>query len=151
MKKCVLCKTEKDLSEFNRRLASKDGLQNVCRECNRLRSRRYYTENREHHKKVIGANKAKYMAQIYEKLGAYYDSHPCVDCGCTDIRLLEADHVGVKTANISTMISNNFSWASISKELEQCEIRCKNCHALVTLERLGVSSWRTRHYQASLV
>jgi hypothetical protein len=70
------------------------------------------------------------------KLYAYLSSHPCVDCGQTDIRCLEFDHVrGNKTTTISDLIKNAASWSTIEAEIAKCEVRCANCHRLKTLER----------------
>ena len=70
------------------------------------------------------------------KLYAYLSSHPCVDCGQTDIRCLEFDHVrGNKTTTISDLIQRAASWSTIEAEIAKCEVRCANCHRRKTLER----------------
>ena len=55
LKRCGTCNESKPLSEFNRKSSRADGLQEVCRECNRDTSRRYYARNREHHIRVVRA------------------------------------------------------------------------------------------------
>ena len=61
----------------------------------------------------------------------------CVDCGCNDWRVMEADHVGKKTDQVS---DDNY-WAShggvdaMKKELKQCEPRCRCCHRIITKKR----------------
>jgi hypothetical protein len=76
-----------------------------------------------------------------EQLFVYLSSHPCVDCGNTDIRVLEFDHVrGKKLGNISRMIGDGFSWKTIEAEIAKCEVRCANCHRIKTYER--DKSWR---------
>jgi hypothetical protein len=70
------------------------------------------------------------------KLYAYLSSHPCVDCGKTDIRILEFDHVrGNKTTTISNLIQKAASWSTIEAEIVKCEVRCVNCHRIKTSER----------------
>jgi len=70
------------------------------------------------------------------RLYAYLSSHPRVDCGETDIRCLEFDHVhSNKAYNIATLIKNAASWSKIEAEIAKCEVRCANCHRLKTLER----------------
>ena len=62
----------------------------------------------------------------------------CVDCGTSDIRVLEFDHVrGTKVDGIGSMIRRGRSIATVQTEIAKCEVRCKNCHALATLTRLG--------------
>lgn len=77
------------------------------------------------------------------RLYAYLSSHPCVDCGETDIRCLEFDHVrDNKSYNIATLIKNAASWSAIEAEIAKCEVRCANCHRRKTLER--GNWWRFR-------
>ena len=65
----------------------------------------------------------------------------CVDCGYSDIRALDFDHVrGVKLADVSSMIRRGNGIAMVRAEIAKCEVRCRNCHAIATMERLG-NSW----------
>lgn len=62
----------------------------------------------------------------------------CTDCGISDYRVIEADHVrGVKVHGVShyRWWSCNGGVEAMKKELEKCEPRCKCCHALVTKKR----------------
>jgi len=53
----------------------------------------------------------------------------CVDCGETDRALLEFDHVrGTKSDNVASMML--MSWDRIKIELDKCELRCLDCHAV---------------------
>ncbi len=52
----------------------------------------------------------------------------CVDCGCTDTRILECDHVWGWNFTISENL-----WRSVREleaELKLCQSRCRNCHAI---------------------
>lgn len=61
----------------------------------------------------------------------YLMTHPCIDCGNTDIRVLEFDHVrGIKNYTVSNMQYRSIS--SIKHEIEKCEVRCANCHKIKT-------------------
>ena len=42
---------------------------------------------------------------------------------------------GEKKDNISTMITKGRSLKVISAEIDKCEVRCANCHRIVTAER----------------
>jgi len=60
----------------------------------------------------------------------------CIDCGETNSILLDYDHVrGKKKMNISDMARSAYSIASIQREIDKCEVRCSNCHRLVTHKR----------------
>lgn len=91
-KECGTCRETKPLTDFNRKRRRPDGLQETCRECNRASSRRYYAEHREQHVRVVVARTARRRVEAKEHLLAYLRSHPCVDCGIGDIRVLDFDH-----------------------------------------------------------
>ena len=64
--------------------------------------------------------------QIY--LLTWFQEHPCVDCGKSDQRVLEADHrPGAKRHAIATLLSQRKLGALI-EELKGCVARCVNCH-----------------------
>lgn len=66
----------------------------------------------------------------------YLEKHPCIDCGNTNIVVLDFDHVtGEKKNNISKMVSNGNSLVTLLREIEKCEVRCSNCHRIVTHQR----------------
>ena len=72
----------------------------------------------------------------------YLSVHPCVDCGETDLRVLDFDHRdGVtKRQTISYMVKNAFSLESLQQEIAKCDVRCANCHRRRTSRQL--SWWR---------
>ena len=73
-----------------------------------------------------------------QRLYTYLSTHPCVDCGCSDICTLEFDHVfGTKTKNVGRILTCAASWPTIEKEIAKCEVRCANCHRIKTIERGG--------------
>lgn len=47
MKTCAKCKIEKSASEFSKHRGRKDGLQSICKPCDREASSRWYKENSE--------------------------------------------------------------------------------------------------------
>lgn len=66
----------------------------------------------------------------------YLEKNPCVDCGNDNLVVLDFDHVrGEKVANISKMVSTGRSLSSLLREIEKCEVRCANCHRIVTHQR----------------
>ena len=73
----------------------------------------------------------------------------CVDCGNRDIRVLDFDHVRApKFDSVSSMVRRGLSVDVILAEIAKCEVRCKNCHAIATLFRLG-STWHDRFLNQS--
>jgi hypothetical protein len=65
----------------------------------------------------------------------YLLAHPCVDCGETDLLVLEFDHLRDKKYNIGEMVNRDFTWGSILREIEKCEVVCANCHRRRTYTR----------------
>ncbi|MGI9822523.1 hypothetical protein [Agromyces sp. Marseille-Q5079] len=145
MKRCSTCGVPRTHAEFNLRRASPDGYQSVCRACNRARAKRYYLENLEHHRRAVAAQVAKTRSAHLERIGRYLLQHPCVDCGERDLRVLDFDHRdGVeKAAEVMKLAKAAYSWRRVSDEIAKCDVRCRNCHARVTYERLG-GDWRSR-------
>ena len=143
-KRCGACGLEKPRSDFNRKSSRRDGLQEVCRECNRESSRRYYRRNRDHHIAVVRARTDAQKTRAIAHIRAHLSSHPCVDCGMSDLRVLDFDHrPGTdKRDGVMQLVRNGFSIAVIGAEIDKCDVRCRNCHAIVTYERMG-GTWRS--------
>ena len=138
MKNCSICKENKDTIEFNKNKYKKDGYQNVCKKCNRERSRKYYDSNKELHKINIKNRKAENKLISRKKLNEYLKEHPCIDCGYSNIIALEFDHreMNSKYSNVSEMIGV-YSWNKIEDEINKCDVRCSNCHRIKTAIQLG--------------
>ena len=133
MKRCSLCKAEKDPGEFNRNKAKKDGLNDVCRSCSNARSATYYAENTGLHKKNACINRDRVRTQNQQHLLQLFECG-CLDCGNKDVRVLEFDHrdPNCKRDNVSRMLGLGCGWATILKEVEKCDIVCANCHRIRT-------------------
>jgi hypothetical protein len=61
----------------------------------------------------------------------------CIDCGyAAHAAALQFDHINDnKKANVSDLIRSDYSWKTITQEINKCVIRCANCHAIVTAVR----------------
>ena len=137
MKKCYKCVETKDLSEFHKNKRQKDGYQNYCKGCAKVRNRDYYLSTPE-------KNTQRQAFRVAVKLAAqqfvwdYLTEHPCVGCPEVDPVVLEFDHVrGVKKFSISAGVSQGLSVKTISEEIEKCEVKCANCHRRKTAITLG--------------
>jgi hypothetical protein len=72
----------------------------------------------------------------------YLKENPCSDCGITDIRVLEFDHIpgqGKKLFNIMSSLSST-SLSRLVSEVAKCEVVCANCHRIRTMTRS--KGWR---------
>jgi hypothetical protein len=59
----------------------------------------------------------------------------CVDCGETDPLVLDFDHVGDKNRNVSTLVYIEAGIDRLQSEIDECEVRCANCHRRQTAAR----------------
>ena len=110
------------------------------REAQRKRVRAHYAANKQYYVDKARKNNDAHNEKLREYLQGYLKAHPCVDCGNTDLRVLEFDHVrGEKKFNISDAARKD-TWTSLldlQNEIVKCDVRCANCHRIVTVERGG--------------
>jgi hypothetical protein len=61
----------------------------------------------------------------------------CVDCGYNAHAVaLQFDHISDnKKGSVSNLIRSDYAWSTILEEINKCEVRCSNCHAVVTSRR----------------
>lgn len=142
MKRCARCHIQKALGEFNRCSSNKDGRHSYCREC----QKQHYRDNMVQHKANVRRTSRARRQQAFGVVMTRF-AEGCVDCGNADIRVLEFDHVrGKKVASVGSMIRRGRALAVIKAEIAKCEVRCRNCHAIVTLGRRG-ASWHDGYLQ----
>jgi hypothetical protein len=141
-KLCYTCREVKELTDFNKSKCRKDGLNSICRDCSKARSKRYYRENRAHHKKVTLERGKKQKERNRRFVFDYLCEHPCIDCGEADPIVLEFDHLPEhgKSMDISRMVFTGYSIESIKTEIKRCDVVCANCHKKRT-------SIRGNHYR----
>lgn len=76
------------------------------------------------------------MAENRAMYREYMADKNCIDCGNSDFRVLVHDHVnGEKRGGVQELLSRGHRWEVILEEIAKCEIRCANCHTIVTAER----------------
>lgn len=76
-------------------------------------------------------------SELQALLGNYLAAHACVDCGESDVRVLDFDHRpgSPKLANVAEMIASKCAWPVMEAEISKCDVRCANCHRRATCER----------------
>lgn len=135
-KRCPTCGEEKSLSEFGRNKSKKDGLQVHCKLCRRKYNAQYYQASKDVQNPLRYERKAKIALENRQKLAEYLKQHPCVDCGETDIIVLQFDHQKDKKMDVSDMI-RSYSWEAILSEIDKCEVVCANDHMRRTAKQFG--------------
>jgi hypothetical protein len=110
----------------------------VCKRCQNEYVRAQYKANRRYYlKKARSRNVAVTRANI-EYLIAYLKEHPCVDCGESDIVVLDFDHQRDKVELVS-LLTHGYSLERLKREIDKCEVVCANCHRRRTAKQFG---WR---------
>ena len=138
VKTCTRCGETKPLGEFPPiRRSEPDKLQGWCRACFAAANARNYQSNIERERARIYRNRARGIEEAQRSAIEYLLAHPCVDCGETDIVVLQFDHLRDKLYDVSVMISNGMSWQRIEAEIAKCVVRCANCHHRKTARERG--------------
>lgn len=59
-------------------------------------------------------------------------THPCVDCGESDLILLDFDHRNPedKKGKVARLAADGVSQSRILDEIQKCDVRCAKCHRL---------------------
>lgn len=138
LKFCGRCGTEKPKYEFNKNKSKSDGLATMCKCCNKEYQKSYYFENSKQHKATAKVNKKKYVERNRNFVREYLLNNPCVDCGFSDIRALQFDHidmVGSKSKRVTYFMDHSLE--NLKREISKCQIRCANCHFIRTREQMG--------------
>src|ERR1051325_9218597 len=125
MKACPRCGRTLEASEFNVKDRSTGRLQVYCRECSRGYVREHYRRNTAYYTTKARKRNKLVRSETRERLMAYLQEHPCIDCGETDPIVLQFDHVDAKTKQreVSLLMQNYSSWAVIEAEMAKCEVR----------------------------
>ena len=99
-------------------------------------SKRHYEANKKKIKKRSFLRNKSQRRKNKEYTDAIKSISQCVDCGESNPLVLDFDHVkGKKIKCISDMVRCSYSIDTIKKEIEKCEVRCANCHRIVTNKR----------------
>lgn len=137
-KKCYKCKNTKSYNDFNKDKCKSDGLQSVCRECQREYDKKYYKKIDKDKRTVNVKARSK---RIKEWLEAYKKTQCCLQCCNTDFRVLEFHHHnGDKSFNIGEIRKHGCGVAKILSEIQKCQCLCANCHRIITYEERRAKS-----------
>lgn len=142
---CRVCGLTKNAYEFPYRSLARGKRQKICKHCRSEYHKAWYGRSRPMvlHRSRRNRRKAKQRARVTrERMWGYLAGHPCVDCGTTDTRILDFDHLRDKRAEVGALVRGGASWDVVFKEIQKCEVRCANCHRRRTAYQVG--SYRTR-------
>jgi hypothetical protein len=95
----------------------------VCACCHRIR-----TLSRRGSWRVGGETPLCVRRQVGLELVRQRLADGCIDCGRTDLAVLEFDHVGPKRKSVMTLVWSGYGLETIRREMDACVVRCCNCH-----------------------
>ncbi|WP_395000850.1 hypothetical protein [Acinetobacter sp.] len=137
MKQCNTCKQHlpKTNEFFHYRNKKKGYLREVCKVCWSLYHAKHYKNNKQAYIDKARKNCNRYISKIDKILTRYKRLKGCIDCGNKEPIVLEFDHVrGTKIKEVS-ILRRNCNWKKIKEEIKKCDLRCANCHRLITHKR----------------
>ena len=138
-----MCRQEKLEADFAFRTIATGVRQDHCRACHAAYRRQHYLRNRDIYIKREVARMKGYREQNRVLLLEYLRSHPCVDCGQSDLVLLEFDHRDPATKRREVgRLSMTKRWEIIAQEVAKCDVRCAACHRRRTAQQLHWGSRR---------
>lgn len=112
-------------------------------------NKQWYLKNKQKRIKQIRDSEKKRVNNNLKYISEYLLHHPCVDCGESDIVVLEFDHTAEdKFGNISNLTRKGYSLETIKNEINKCEVVCANCHRRRTAKRAG---WDKKKRSYSLI
>jgi hypothetical protein len=134
---CTKCFTEKPVEEFGWKSMARGKRHAICKECTAIRSNNWYYQNKEAHIENVMAHKKEARQEAREYVWAYLAAHPCIGCGETDPVVLEFHHRSGKEREVSRMVADGLSIATIQEEINKCDVLCANCHRRLTSQNRG--------------
>jgi protein-arginine kinase activator protein McsA len=124
----------------------------LCKNCHAEETYNETSSHLSHHPDAIrGRNRTNILREIVntEKLVRCQ----CVDCGLkvenSNYHLFDFDHNPAypKVAAIAQMVGGFYPKTQIIEEMMKCDLRCKNCHYLMTLKRGQLGTFAPKNSQ----
>jgi hypothetical protein len=109
----------------------------MCKTCQNNYGQAHYQTHRAAYIKMARLRNAEQSRINAEFLIDYMEHHPCVDCGETDIVVLQFDHQRDKVLSVSVLSREGHSLEKVKREVAKCEVVCANCHTRRTAKQFG--------------
>lgn len=129
LRRCSRCGELKPVDDFPIKNKA-TGLRSVwCRSCRRAYGKEHYQRERAGYLTRARRRRKAERPLIDALVDDYLRTHPCIDCGCSDITVLEFDHrdPSLKTETVGRLKASATS-SMVLREIEKCDVRCANCH-----------------------
>lgn len=110
----------------------------TCKQCKTEYSKAHYLKNAEAYKERANKSRPGLNEKGKQYIIDYLKNNPCVDCGISDIRVLQFDHreplLGQTKARVGIYRG---SIGLLKKEIAKCDVVCANCHMIRTAKFFG--------------
>ena len=136
-KTCTKCFLNKPIEDFPWKYKSLGKRHAVCKKCTAKRSKSWYHDNKTAHIQNVMKKKRADRIKARKFIADYLARHPCVHCGESDPVVLEFDHIRGKNRNIARLVADGATIKQIQKEIDLCQVLCRNCHARRTAKDRG--------------
>jgi hypothetical protein len=139
-----MCGLEKPETDFAFRSLATGVRQGHCRVCHAAYRRQHYLANRDAYIAREAARIKAFRINNRQQLYAYLVAHPCVDCGETDVLVLEFDHrdPATKSGDVGFIVARK-PWKFVLAEIAKCDVRCVNCHRRRTARQFNWAKARS--------
>jgi hypothetical protein len=123
-KLCSSCKQQRSVTQFSKKKKSKDGLQSVCKQCQKKYHDKHYQQNKQAYIQKEKRNKRQRLDWLQE----YKHKKGCEKCGENHPACLDFHHTDptTKTGYVSRIARNSIKKAL--EEIKKCQLLCSNCH-----------------------
>ena len=134
--RCYRCGSHKPAENYAWRRKARGQRDSFCRPCRAAYKREHYAANKATYVARARSRKDELRLERTRFLLAYFETHPCVDCGEPDPIVLQFDHLSDKRFDIGHDLPDR-RWADVLAEIAKCEVVCANCHVRRTSRRRG--------------
>ena len=143
---CSACGQDKPATAFSFADESRRVLNFYCRVCHAAYRHAHYLANRPDYVRRAIAQTNAHRVENRQRVLDYLSTHPCVDCGTVDRRVLEFDHrdPAEKLTEVGRLVVGK-RWPRVLAEIEKCDVRCVNCHRRKTARDFGWAKFATRY------
>jgi len=125
---CTKCGDDKQVEEFNWRIK---GVKRhpSCRECTKKAGKKHYQHNKQYYIDNVERNRAV----LKEWYVDYKSTLSCELCPENRAPCLDFHHIdsSTKEMSVAMAVNNNWSLGKLKKEIDKCQVVCKNCHAII--------------------
>lgn len=141
MKTCTRCRVTQPIDSFMWRSRAAGRRDDWCRTCRSEYHHDHYLRNKARYIEHAARRARRASVERAVFFVAYFEAHPCVDCGETDPVVLEFDHLRDKEFTIGQIVGDS-SWPRLVAEIAKCQVVCRNCHGRRTKQRANTARYR---------